>query len=107
MRSWGMACPVCGQRKARRECPALGQTICTVCCATKRLVEIVSKRSKKLDDESRAALETAVDKYGLDAIVTTEAAGRTKGLSPALSELGFRRAPGASGYVVWVPRSRD
>ena len=40
MRSWGMACPVCNQRKARRECPALGQTICTVCCATKRLVEI-------------------------------------------------------------------
>ena len=35
-----MACPVCNQRKARRECPALGQTICTVCCATKRLVEI-------------------------------------------------------------------
>ena len=40
MRSWVMACPVCAQRKARRACPALGQTICTVCCATKRLVEI-------------------------------------------------------------------
>jgi hypothetical protein len=40
MRSWVMACPVCNQRKARRECPALGQTICTVCCATKRMVEI-------------------------------------------------------------------
>jgi hypothetical protein len=35
-----MACPVCGQRKARRACPALAQTICTVCCGTKRLVEI-------------------------------------------------------------------
>lgn len=35
-----MACPQCGQRKARRECPALGQTICTVCCGTKRLIEI-------------------------------------------------------------------
>jgi len=40
MGSWGMACPVCGQRKGRRVCPALGQTICTICCATKRLVEI-------------------------------------------------------------------
>jgi hypothetical protein len=35
-----MTCPSCGQRKGRRACPALSQTICTVCCATKRLVEI-------------------------------------------------------------------
>src|SRR5687768_8796746 len=35
-----MSCPVCRQRKGRRECPALGQTICSVCCGTKRLVEI-------------------------------------------------------------------
>jgi hypothetical protein len=35
-----MTCPACTQRKARRSCPALGQTICSVCCATKRLVEI-------------------------------------------------------------------
>jgi hypothetical protein len=35
-----MTCPSCGRRKARRACPALGQTICAVCCATKRLVEI-------------------------------------------------------------------
>ena len=33
-------CPVCDQRKGRRACPALGQTICTVCCGTKRLVAI-------------------------------------------------------------------
>jgi hypothetical protein len=35
-----MLCPLCGQRKARRACPALGQQICAVCCGTKRLVEI-------------------------------------------------------------------
>ena len=35
-----MLCPSCNQRKARRACPALAQTICTVCCGTKRLVEI-------------------------------------------------------------------
>jgi len=35
-----MRCPVCGSRKARRACPALNQTICPVCCGTKRLVEI-------------------------------------------------------------------
>jgi hypothetical protein len=35
-----MLCPVCRTRKARRGCPALGQTICAVCCGTKRLTEI-------------------------------------------------------------------
>jgi hypothetical protein len=33
-------CPVCRERKPKRACPALGETICTVCCATKREVEI-------------------------------------------------------------------
>ena len=35
-----MACPVCNRRKPRRACPAIGQSICTVCCGTKRLIEI-------------------------------------------------------------------
>jgi hypothetical protein len=35
-----MACPRCGQRKAKRSCPALKTSICTVCCATERLVTI-------------------------------------------------------------------
>lgn len=35
-----MPCPLCAQRKPRRQCPALGQTICAVCCGTKRLSEI-------------------------------------------------------------------
>lgn len=35
-----MTCPQCGQRKGKRACPALGETICPVCCATKRLVSI-------------------------------------------------------------------
>jgi hypothetical protein len=35
-----MTCPVCRQRKPRRECPALHQTICSICCGTKRLTEI-------------------------------------------------------------------
>jgi hypothetical protein len=33
-------CPLCRTRPAKRDCPALGQRICAVCCATKRLVEI-------------------------------------------------------------------
>ena len=35
-----MSCPLCQQRRSRRHCPALGRTICTVCCGSKRLVEI-------------------------------------------------------------------
>jgi hypothetical protein len=35
-----VSCPVCGSRRARRSCPALKEQICTVCCGTKRLVEI-------------------------------------------------------------------
>ena len=34
------ACPLCGRRKARRTCPAKGVSICSVCCGTKRLIEI-------------------------------------------------------------------
>jgi hypothetical protein len=33
-------CPLCGTRRTRRGCPALGKQICAVCCGTKRLVEI-------------------------------------------------------------------
>src|SRR4029079_6398184 len=35
-----MLCPLCGTRRARRGCPALGQQICAVCCGTKRLTQI-------------------------------------------------------------------
>jgi hypothetical protein len=35
-----MTCPSCGRRKGRRDCPALRGSICTICCGTKRLVEI-------------------------------------------------------------------
>lgn len=35
-----MICSLCGTRRARRGCPALGRQICAVCCGTKRLVQI-------------------------------------------------------------------
>jgi len=35
-----MQCPLCSRRKARRSCPALGRTICSQCCGSKRLTEI-------------------------------------------------------------------
>jgi hypothetical protein len=33
-------CTLCGHRKARRACPAIGRHICAGCCGTKRLTEI-------------------------------------------------------------------
>jgi len=35
-----LTCPVCQKRKANRFCPAKGQSICAVCCATEREVTI-------------------------------------------------------------------
>lgn len=35
-----MLCPQCGSQKGKRACPALHQTICPVCCGTKRQVSI-------------------------------------------------------------------
>ena len=35
-----MLCPLCGERRARRGCPALDKQICAVCCGTKRLTQI-------------------------------------------------------------------
>src|SRR5215212_5045639 len=35
-----VVCPLCGNRRARRGCPGVGQQICSVCCGTKRLTEI-------------------------------------------------------------------
>jgi hypothetical protein len=35
-----MVCPLCNKRPSKRTCPALAREICTVCCATKRLIEI-------------------------------------------------------------------
>jgi hypothetical protein len=35
-----VTCPLCGQRKGRRACPAKSSHICSLCCGTKRRVEI-------------------------------------------------------------------
>jgi len=35
-----LACPICQKRKAKRQCPARAESICTVCCGTEREVTI-------------------------------------------------------------------
>lgn len=47
-------CPLCGQRKSKRACPALGRTICATCCATKRLTEITCPESCAYLSSARA-----------------------------------------------------
>ena len=49
-----MTCPLCRQRKARRSCPALTQSICAVCCGSKRLVEIACTPDCEYLSSSRA-----------------------------------------------------
>lgn len=39
-----MPCPLCHDRRGRRACPALGQPICSICCGTKRQVEVQCPR---------------------------------------------------------------
>ena len=57
-----MLCPVCNQRKAKRTCPALGKQICTVCCGTKRLVEITCPTDCSYLSSSRAHTPEAVQR---------------------------------------------
>lgn len=64
-----MTCPICRKRPVKRACPARGEQICAVCCATKRLVEIQCP-----DDcrylESAQRHPAAVVKKQIDADVT-------------------------------------
>lgn len=55
-------CPLCRQRSPKRECPALGQTICAVCCATKRQVEISCPPSCAYLSSARAHPAAAVQR---------------------------------------------
>ena len=64
-----MACPLCLKRPTKRACPAKNQTICAVCCATKRLVEInCPDDCRYLDSAQRHP--AAVVKRQIDADVT-------------------------------------
>ena len=64
-----MLCPICRKRPVKRACPARGDQICAVCCATKRLVEIACP-----DDcrhlEAAQRHPAAVVKKQIDADVT-------------------------------------
>jgi hypothetical protein len=35
-----VVCPICNKRKAKRQCPARADSICTICCGTEREVTI-------------------------------------------------------------------
>jgi len=63
-----MACPLCQKRPTKRACPALGQEICTVCCATKRLVVIACPENCRYL-ESAQRHPAAVVKRQIDADV--------------------------------------
>lgn len=59
-------CPLCSERSAKRYCPAKQTTICAVCCATKREVEIdcpgscVHLKSGRSYDAERSQLDPEI-----------------------------------------------
>jgi hypothetical protein len=62
-------CRLCNKRPVKRACPALGEQICAVCCATKRLVEIACPEDCRYLESSQRH-PAAVVKRQLDADVT-------------------------------------
>jgi hypothetical protein len=64
-----MTCPICRKRPVKRACPARGDQICAVCCATKRLVEIACPDNCR-HLESAQRHPAAVVKKQIDADVT-------------------------------------
>src|SRR5688572_32898908 len=62
-------CRLCNKRPVKRDCPALREQICAVCCATKRLVEIAcTENCRYLESSQRHP--AAVVKRQIDADVT-------------------------------------
>jgi hypothetical protein len=64
-----VTCPLCNKRPAKRFCPSLGKQICTVCCATKRLVEINCTEDCRYLESAQRHPAAAVKKQ-IDADVT-------------------------------------
>ena len=64
-----MTCPICNKRPVKRACPARGDQICAVCCATKRLVEIACPNDCRYL-ESAQRHPAAVVRKQIDADVT-------------------------------------
>jgi hypothetical protein len=62
-------CPLCKKRPAKRACPALRHDICTVCCATKRLVEITCTEDCRYLESAQRHPAAAI-KRQIDADVT-------------------------------------
>src|SRR5687767_9607065 len=62
-------CRLCNKRPVKRACPALGEQICAVCCATKRLVEIACMEDCRYLESSQRHPAAVVRKQ-IDADVT-------------------------------------
>ena len=56
-----MACPLCQKRNEKRPCPGIGRSICSVCCGTKRLVEIANPTQKIIESLTNLNLPAGVD----------------------------------------------
>ena len=72
-----MQCRLCNKRPVKRACPALREQICTVCCATKRLVEITcTEDCRYLESAQRHPAAVVKRQLDADVAVLMAAIGR-------------------------------
>jgi hypothetical protein len=57
-------CPQCSTRKAKRYCPALAQSICPVCCAELRMIELACpERCPYLQEARKSTAQRRTPKF--------------------------------------------
>jgi hypothetical protein len=72
-----MTCPICRKRPVKRACPARGDQICAVCCATKRIVEIrCPDNCRHLETAHRHPAAVVKKQIDADVTVLMSAIGR-------------------------------
>lgn len=91
-----MVCALCGSRKAKRACPALGRSICALCCGTKRLTEIACPRDCPYLASSHEHPAAAVLKH--DQADLARLLDSVRDLNSAQSQLFLRIAAALATY---------
>lgn len=96
-----MICPICQKRKAKRFCPARGESICSVCCGTEREVTI------DCPSECPHLIESRVHDYERKEIDWTKLPFRETKIDPALLTSRNKGALTALAYAICTYASEN